>query len=841
MLLSQNSITGIVFNDVNGDGVKQASESGLASRTLEIQNAMTGTVQTATTDASGNYRFNNVADGIYIVSQTPVNGWKQTSGQNGYTILALGGFTTIKSFGNSQLNATPSGSISGGIYQDNGNNPATGLAGWTVQLLGMSGSVVSTTASTANGSYLFSNVPAGQYRVQESLQSNWQLTSSQSSYTINVTNGSALTNKDFANAKVSSINGKVIQDTNGDGILQSNEPGLQSVVVQLLTASGSYIRQTSTNATGAYSFAGLTPGTYQVRQVLQSSWIQTSGSSTYTVALGSGSNSMNNNFGDFKLATITGTVFEDTSSNGTLDTGEHGMQGWTVQLIDSTGRVAAQSVTNGSGKYNFSNVLAGSYSLNELSAVAGTGVTATTSVTNIIVTSGSATTRDVGVSINTSPLSAPHEFYIDSVNGNSSGDGSAARPWASLQDVIDAKLISGNDPSKGKIHAGDTIYLMSGNYGSIRLSGDNTDYITIEAAAGQHPVLNGVLMYGGSKWAFKGLTFQNAAEVPKYNYLARFDSVDDLIFTGNTLYSKPDATDWTADDWDSSGSSGLSYSGNNATISNNLVKNVIRGILISGDQIELSNNTIDYYVDDGIDFTSGNTIIRNNTVTNHYGKVQDGNHNDGIQGWALDGIPRSNLTIDGNIVIESTGTYSTIPAIPTGLGQDYIQGISIFDGDWSNVTVTNNLVAVSAYHGLSFYSLSNSQIVNNTVLKLSSNSDMNPWLGVFPGKDGKQPTNVIVRNNIANFFNLPLGPGTSDDHNISINPNSVWKQGAGDLLGVDVGRLFINSDPTKGPLNLQLALGSPAIGAGNLLNAPLIDIKGILRNGNHIDIGAYAK
>lgn len=433
------------------------------------------------------------------------------------------------------------------------------------------------------------------------------------------------------------------------------------------------------------------------------------------------------------------------------------------------------------------------------------------------------------------------EFYVDPVNGSSSGDGSAARPWRTLAEVIDAKLISGDNPSKGQVHGGDTVYLLSGNHGSVRLSSDNTDFITIQAASGHQPVLNGLLMYSGSKWAFKGLTFRNPAQVPQYNYLARMTPVNDLIFTGNLLESETDSSAWTPNDWGTKCSSGISYTGSRAAITDNVIRNVQRGVVIGGDSILLSNNLVDCYVDDGIDFTSGNTIIRSNTVINHYGQVLDGNHNDGIQGWALDGIPRTNLILDSNVVIESTGAYAAIPPIPSGLGQDYIQGISIFDGDWSNVIVTNNVVVASAYHGLSFYGLKDSILANNTVVKASSNSNMDPWIGLFVGKTGTQPTNVVVRNNIAHRFNLTLVAGAIHDHNISILPMDNWTQIPGSYSGVDPVHLFVNFNPAISSFDFNLVRNSPAIGGGIADGAPALDIRGRLRKPTAIDIGAFAR
>jgi len=57
-------------------------------------------------------------------------------------------------------------------------------------------------------------------------------------------------------------------------------------------------------------------------------------------------------------------VWEDINGDGLRDpfSGEMGLQGWTVQLLDATGAVIATQVTDGLGNYIFPAVSAGTYS-----------------------------------------------------------------------------------------------------------------------------------------------------------------------------------------------------------------------------------------------------------------------------------------------------------------------------------------------------------------------------------------------------------------------------------------------------------------------------------------------
>ena len=46
----------------------------------------------------------------------------------------------------------------------------------------------------------------------------------------------------------------------------------------------------------------------------------------------------------------------------------------------------------------------------------------------------------------------------------------------------------------------------------------------------------------------------------------------------------------------------------------------------------------------------------------------------------------------------------------------YLQGISAFDADWTNVKVTNNVVITSTCSGIGFSSIHNGLIAHNTVV-----------------------------------------------------------------------------------------------------------------------------
>ena len=105
-----------------------------------------------------------------------------------------------------------------------------------------------------------------------------------------------------------SIGGVVFRDFNLNGRSDSGEPGLANQKIFLdLNNNGASIGEpsTTTNSSGAYSFLGLAPGTYVVRQVLYGGVIlSTPPSASFSLTLSSGANLTAQNFGDV-LTSIT--------------------------------------------------------------------------------------------------------------------------------------------------------------------------------------------------------------------------------------------------------------------------------------------------------------------------------------------------------------------------------------------------------------------------------------------------------------------------------------------------------------------------------------------------------
>src|SRR5207248_6135177 len=190
--------------------------------------------------------------------------------------------------------------------------------GRTVELRTAGGTLLKTTTTDANGNYVFASLAAGSYRVDELLPSGWVVTTA-NPVSMNVSAVGFAGTVNFGNFQQFSITGEVFGDTNGNGALNTGEPGLTGWTV-FIDANGNGTPdptepKVTTGAGGTYTFSNLGPGTYTVKEVLQAGFLQTTPTSA-VVAGQSGTNVTAANvaalnFGNYQAFTITGTVFDD--------------------------------------------------------------------------------------------------------------------------------------------------------------------------------------------------------------------------------------------------------------------------------------------------------------------------------------------------------------------------------------------------------------------------------------------------------------------------------------------------------------------------------------------------
>jgi serine-aspartate repeat-containing protein C/D/E len=174
------------------------------------------------------------------------------------------------------------GSIGDRVWEDlnyNGiQDPGEpGLANFVVSLLDAIGNPTGLSMNTdANGNYLFSNLSAGDYRIQVLAQPGYYYTkpnvgpdaldsdvdSSGVTSIINLSPGESELDWDAGLYRKATLGDKVWLDRDKDGIQDANEAGVGHVAVTLLDAGGGVLATTTTDVFGNYLFSNLDPGTY---------------------------------------------------------------------------------------------------------------------------------------------------------------------------------------------------------------------------------------------------------------------------------------------------------------------------------------------------------------------------------------------------------------------------------------------------------------------------------------------------------------------------------------------------------------------------------------------------
>jgi uncharacterized surface anchored protein len=172
------SISGLKFNDANGNGVRDTGELALSGVSIQLK-TLSGQTLLATTDSTGAFSFTGLAAGAYVLSEVVPAGYTQTAppAPGTFTVtLAAGQNPTGFLFGN-RAAGTGLGLISGTKYLDLNTNgivdgidrPQEGI----VFVLTDANGVTRQTTSAADGTFSFSNLPPGDYVLSEILPVNF--------------------------------------------------------------------------------------------------------------------------------------------------------------------------------------------------------------------------------------------------------------------------------------------------------------------------------------------------------------------------------------------------------------------------------------------------------------------------------------------------------------------------------------------------------------------------------------------------------------------------------------------------------------------------------------------
>ena len=419
-----SSIGDTLWLDYNADGIKDAGEPGIPGVTVRLLSyGPDGTLgggddvtYSQVTDASGTYSFGSLPAGIYLVTvdgATLPAGLAQTYEQDGVRdgsveLTLLGeqnrddidfGYRGTGSLGDRVWNDADADRL-----QDAGE---TGIANVSVTLLGAgfdgvfgtADDLTRTTTTDLDGFYLFSNLPAGRYRV--TLATAGPLAGLTETYELDGTmNGSSEATLGTGQTRLDidfgytsapfgpfgSIGDTVWLDLDGDGA-QNGEPGLPNVTVTLTAAGADNTFGTSddviftqqTDAAGKYLFDGLPAGDYRVTVdagTLPQGLTQTydldgalATPSQTTLTLAANEDTLLVDFGYRGTASLGDRVWNDLNGNEQQGSGEPGLVGITVTLtwtggdgvLGTTDDVNFTTTTGVDGAYRFDGLPTGTY------------------------------------------------------------------------------------------------------------------------------------------------------------------------------------------------------------------------------------------------------------------------------------------------------------------------------------------------------------------------------------------------------------------------------------------------------------------------------------------------
>jgi uncharacterized protein (DUF2345 family) len=401
------TLNGIVFMDTNGNGLQDANEPGLPGVSVAVVDAL-GVAHLVTTDSYGVWAVTNMPPGpatIDVVDATLPAGVTQTAGTDPGTASVVAGQVTFGGYDGYQPpgpNAPVTGSVSGTIFFDADGDGVRdpgepGMPGVSVVVTASDGTTFLVTTDS-NGNYFVSNVPLGPTTVdvvEQTLPPGLTQTAGTDPTTVTVNAGPPTSAglDGYAPAAAppgptGSVTGRVFFDTDGDGIQDPGEPGIQGVVVEITTAGGQLVYAT-TNANGDYTATNVPAGNATVdivNSTLPPGVTQSAGIDPSSVVVPSGGTGNAGSDG-FTLSSgpstggLTGTVFLDLDGNGSQGPGENGLPGVSVVVTDSNGTPQIV-VTDQNGNWTATGLSPGTATVDVVNATLPPGLASQTAGTD---------------------------------------------------------------------------------------------------------------------------------------------------------------------------------------------------------------------------------------------------------------------------------------------------------------------------------------------------------------------------------------------------------------------------------------------------------------------------
>ena len=364
------AMSGLVWDDQNGDGLRNDDEPGMAGIQLILKQG-DEEIASLTTDEAGQYAFAELIAGEYTLAVVNAPDDAQPTADsddepNGITVVGVRSGATTEDVNFGYLLKQP-GAISGLVWADlNGDGEHNaGEPGLSAAIISLSDTEISVT-SADDGTYVIDNLDEGDYTVTVDVSA-WlddYLPSASASTVVTVSASKTTEDINFSvlPRPVSLISGTVWADLNGDGLIDEDENGLSGLTINLNDGAGTTLEMTSTDETGAYSFGDLSDGLYIVSAAAVDGWLPSTEPVTAIQVEAGIDYAANFGYLPEPPASVAGVVWADLNGDGLFDEDESGLPNVEIALAETDSQ-SITTTTDENGAYDFSDLPAGTYIL----------------------------------------------------------------------------------------------------------------------------------------------------------------------------------------------------------------------------------------------------------------------------------------------------------------------------------------------------------------------------------------------------------------------------------------------------------------------------------------------
>ncbi|RBW42273.1 hypothetical protein DS901_16365 [Loktanella sp. D2R18] len=269
--------------------------------------------------------------------------------------------------------------------------------------------------------------------------------------------------------------------------------------------------------------------------------------------------------------------------------------------------------------------------------------------------------------------------------------------------------------------AGDVITLASGDYGSVTITADYADMVTIQSEEPGGAVFDSLKLTNATNITVDGVHVDGTGNGGAGGSFVKIsDGSQGITLTNMEINGLVDGV--------YTGAYGVHVDGSSdVTLNNNYIHDVKIGMLLNGSSdVSVVDNGLDYLGNDGIKFAGMDGLLLEGNI--EYGNVfpEEGDHVDFIQGQGADS---NDVTIRDNVLLASN--------------VNNIQGISLFDVNYTNVLVEGNVIYSGQTRGITVEFGENVTVINNTVLNIPG-TNKSTYIDVVDG--GVNEGNIFVNN-----------------------------------------------------------------------------------------------